>query len=425
MNNYPPSHQRVSDGYYIDEDPGTLLKKNSVLDGWFPLRYSLDIYKTCNEKGGYYNTAVGVGGGSGAARIKVYSNVLEHLNKELPALKHQITHAANRTIVTGDYDNTQTMTPLIGLGSHFNDPFMPLPAHIKHVGGGEVLAKLMYAGYRGLVLTRNPQRLTSLIEAYKDRNRFPTKYFAQENLPIVITAFTLAANEEERTLLEPPSPSLTERMTALNALHHLGVPLGALILSLAPWEEGVEWARLEKLLTRLYEVGVNFMMLTFLFANQTKQVYRHLYKRRDVCHSLAKFAPIAEKKPEHTYDFTSAKHKLERLFRNRMRELGLVFMPPAHFYRSHLSIKDRIAVTLIQMYYLLKELGRRRAFLRNASYHLSLMHENEFAELIRTHKLATLPGIGAYTERIILKMALKNDYEEFDKILMEWYTATS
>ncbi len=387
------------------EPAGALLQRHRILDAWFPARYSLDLYKGC-PAACLYCPATFM---PQLRPVFHYENVLPKLAAELAALQ----------IAQSQTNANHPHAELIGLGAGFHDPFSPSLQALAPQLLMRVLAALHEHGHRALSVTKYPTTLVELMDAHVGHAAFT----AGAGLPLVVSAFTLM-EAAEATVLEPKLPAVQERLTALQELHQRGVPLGALILSLAPWDIAAETERLLELVQQLKTVGVNFIMLTFPFAETRTQLYQQLTAAQPAVPSLKRFAAAAKQfyaKPGTLSAAAQGTLALEQTFREKLRNLTLFFMPPPPFYRNWLSVKDLATVTLIQLYYLLLAMGKRRAFFRLAAYQLSIMTETNFQMMLREQTLHLVPGIGTYTEQLILKMTLKNDFTTFDQMLLQWY----
>ncbi len=329
-------NQRVPGVQYRETQVAQVLYRHDFIDNWFPVRYSLNPYSGC-EYGCYYCQVNWKSKRSSNNPKSVITKVnsLEILSQELRQL---------------------AQPQIIGVGGGYNDIFAPVNRNKKL--SDKIILELLKRGHRPLIMTKNPSYVLEIVGDWLD--------FPESQRPIIITSISGSVGSDSFRL-EPGTPSITDRISAINKLSSTN-KVGVAFL---PWldHSTKELAGMMKLGKAS---GWNFTLLGSLKGSLGD---KKIFPPKKNCHSL------------------------ESDYLNFSKEIRLWPRLPSDEFFSYLIPKDVLTVLLAYRYYL-GDKQKKNTF-RLASLGINRLTETEFQKLFLSDQLEKITGVGPVISQMI------------------------
>lgn len=263
----------------------SILTKYSEQDSWFHIRYSMNLYRGCQHGCIYCDTRSRCYGIDDLSRIKVKSNAIELLSKELGKIKVKDT---------------------IGTGS-MNDPYMPLE--------------------KEMLMTR---RALEFINSY----RFPVHIITKSDLVLrdadllceisktfATVSFTItAADDAVSHMIEPGAPPSSARFEALRNLRRAGINSGVTFMPMLPFVTDTE-ENVRELINMAADAGALYILPAFGVTLRDRQRDYYLARLKELMPQAYEDTVTTYRG---TYSFNSPRYKkISALFHEMCSVAGI------------------------------------------------------------------------------------------------------
>ncbi len=354
----------------------TVLKTHSIIDNWFPCRYSLDLYSGCS-----FSCKFCPANFKSTKKLIIKENAVAVLKRELDALP---------------------VPSLIGVGGGINDFY---DAAGNRQLGRNVLSTIMDAGHKILLMTRSA-------EVEKDTGFF--QKYAPELRPLVVMSIP-AVEETLVEAMEPGLPTAAQRFKSLTRLNQAGIVTAAAYSPLIPFYNDSE-LETGVFLDRLAQCGVSAFIPAYVYAMSVpylksflpSEVYKSLHKLYAERNSMEKYFK------EH---FKTISSKAQRA--------GILPQLAVNNFASVLTKKDYITAILLSIYYFKLYAGIKREAYRKAALAINFTPEDTFALLSEQQQLTSINGIGPVIEKNINAMYFNNDFSFYEQLTAEFNGSSS
>lgn len=183
----------------------TLLSHRKEADGWFGLKYNMNLYRGCAHGCIYCDSRSDCYQLGDLADIRIKANALDLLRKELASKRRK---------------------GYIGTGS-MNDPYQP--AEAQYGLTGQALRVIATFGFPVHIITKSDLVLKDL-STLQQINRYAAA-----------VSFTLTTVDDElASKLEPGAPPPSARLRAMQTLAQAGVPTGVTMMPILPFIQDTE-----------------------------------------------------------------------------------------------------------------------------------------------------------------------------------------
>jgi len=204
-------------------------------DGWFGVRYNMNLYRGCEHQCIYCDSRSECYGIENFADVLVKVNAIDLLRKEL-----------SRKRVKGT----------IGTGA-MSDPYTPAEARLNMTGQAlQVIAEFGYPVHLATKSDMVLRDLRTLVEINK----------VQASVCFTVTT----ADDDLAKKVEPGAPPTSARFRAMRVLADHGIQVGILMMPILPFLEDNE-ENVTEIVTRAHESGVTFIMPWFGMSLRTGQ----------------------------------------------------------------------------------------------------------------------------------------------------------
>lgn len=225
----------------------TLLSTNKEgIDGYFGIRYSMNLYRGCQYQCIYCDSRSTCYGIENFSYILIKENALELLEKELRSKRRKGT---------------------IGTGS-MNDPYMPIETKMKLMRGA---LKLIRKHYFGLHVITKSDMIVRDIDILKEIG----KIYAAVSLTIT------AADDKLAKQIEPNAPPSSKRFKAIKKLSDEGIYTGIVLTPVLPFITDSK-ENIEEIILKGKEAGAKYILCwagMTMRDGQREYFYNELEKR--------------------------------------------------------------------------------------------------------------------------------------------------
>ncbi len=269
----------------------TILSHVKGKDDWFGLKYNMNLYRGCAHGCIYCDSrseCYQIGDFDGEVLVK--ENALELLKKELPK---------KRVVGT------------IGFGS-MNDPYQPVEKDLNMTGQAlEIISEWKMPVH---IITKSDLVLRD-IKLLKEIGKI---YSA-------VTFTITTADDELSKIIEPHSPTSSERFRAIGILSATGILTGITLMPVLPFITDSE-ENILSIVEKAKEAGAKYIIPSFGMTLRDRQ-REYFYGRLD-----AHFPGLSEKYRQKYKNYYSAGtpgyKKLSKLFFDKCTELGILTRIP-------------------------------------------------------------------------------------------------
>ncbi|MFC1504455.1 radical SAM protein [Spirochaetota bacterium] len=366
---------------YIDKRSVALIKQHPIVDDFFPFEYSLNLYRGCPAKCIFCSANYDL-----CKEIVRKPNILELFKKEKKKIKKM---------------------HMIGIGGGNNDMYISSKEHpmaTKELLNAFLLHKLI------------PFIITKSKNITKDSTGL--KEIAKKaGIPVICTSISSPEYPIAR-LIEPGTSSPKERFAFIHHFSNMDMHTGVCYMPVIPFYND---SKLEMSITikESKRCGAGFILFNLLTVDGHMGEY--FFNKMEgidakVSSSLKKL--YNESTPKELAALYADK---ENVFISICRMEQILPRMPHAFFKNTLSAKDEAAVLLGHIYYLLQCTGKEREGFKYASYSIKKMAEEDFYPLLETGRLQSIPGIGRFIEKLIIEMAMRDDYTYYEKVVNDFF----